>query len=181
MSREHSLKSVGDEELLNRLSDLLVQSRRIESELIAHIGEVDERKLYACPACSSMFSFCVEVLNLSEAEAYLRIAVARASRKHPVLFEMLADGRLHLSGIALLAAHLTESNRHAVLARAAHRSKRQIEELVAELAPEARCPVDDSESAPVILPIPRFRRALRQVACFSLRSGAIALTARIRL
>ncbi|HXV60095.1 MAG TPA: hypothetical protein VEK15_05335 [Vicinamibacteria bacterium] len=126
--------------MLSRLSDLLVQSRRIESELIAHIGEVDERKLYARRACSSMFSFCVEILNLSEAEAYLRIAVARASRKHPVLFEMLADGRLHLSGIALLAPHLTESNRDAVLARAAHRSKREIEELVAELAPKPDAP-----------------------------------------
>jgi hypothetical protein len=82
-----------------------------------------------------MFAYCTDVLHLSDHEAYLRIAVARASRDHPILLTMLADGRLHLSGIAKLARHLTRENREAVLARATHRSKRQIEELVAELEP----------------------------------------------
>ena len=88
----------------------------------------------------SMFSYCLEVLNLSEAESYFRIAVARAARKHPVLLTMLGDGRLHLSGIALLAPHLTDENCESVLARATHKSKRQIEELVAELAPKPDVP-----------------------------------------
>ncbi len=48
---------------------------------------------------------------------------------------MLADGRLHLSAIARLAPHLTVANRDAVLQRATHRSKREVEELVAELSP----------------------------------------------
>ena len=82
-----------------------------------------------------MFAYCKEALHLSEAEAYLRIGVARVSREHPMLLEMLADGRLHLSAIGRLAPHLTEANREAVLGRAAHRSQREIEELVAELAP----------------------------------------------
>jgi hypothetical protein len=53
---------------------------------------------------------------------------------------MLADGRIHLSGIALIAPHLTPANRDSVLRRATHRSKRQIEELIAELAPRADVP-----------------------------------------
>jgi len=82
-----------------------------------------------------MFAYATESLHLSEAEAYLRIAAARAARRHPVLLEMLADGRLHLSAMAKLAPHLTDANRERVLERAAHRTKRQIEELVAELQP----------------------------------------------
>ena len=82
-----------------------------------------------------MFAYCTEVLHLSEAEAYLRIAAARASREHPVLLEMLADGRLHLTGIAKLAPHLTWENRETLLQAAAGKSKRQIEELIAELFP----------------------------------------------
>jgi hypothetical protein len=130
------LKSISDDELLERLSKLLSQSRRVEAELVAHIGEVDERRIYAKKAASSMFSYCVETMNLSESEAYLRITVARASRKHPVLLDMLADGRLHLTGIAKLAQHLTDENRDGVLARAVGKTKRQIDELVAELAPK---------------------------------------------
>ena len=136
MTYKAQLKSISDDDLLSRLSELLLQSRRVESELVAHIGEVDARRLYAREASSSMFVYCTEVLNLSESEAYLRIAVARASRKHPMLLTMLGDGRLHLSGIAKLAPCLTDSNREALLARAAHKSKREIEELVAEVSPK---------------------------------------------
>ena len=57
-----------------------------------------------------------------------------------MLLTMLADGWLHLSGIAKLAPHLTEANREALLARAAHKSKREIEELVTEFAPRPDVP-----------------------------------------
>jgi hypothetical protein len=111
MKQEQVLESItklSDNELLRRLSELLSQSRRVESELVAHIGEVDARRLYAEKSSSSMYVYCVDVLHLSEAEAYLRINVARAARKHPMLLEMLA----------------------------ARKTKRQIDELVAELSPK---------------------------------------------
>jgi len=140
MERTHSLTSFSDDELLRRLSDLLGQSRRDEADLVAHIGEVDRRRLYAREASPSMFAYCTEILHLSEAEAYLRIAAARASREHPLLLTLLADGRLHLTAIAKLAPHLTLENREALLKRAAHKSRREIEELVAELSPRADVP-----------------------------------------
>ena len=46
----------------------------------------------------------------------------------------------HLSAIAKLAPHLTPENRDALLKRATHRSKRQIEELIAELSPRPDAP-----------------------------------------
>ena len=140
MEQNRPLQSFSDDELLRRLSELLWQSRRAESDLVAHIAEVDERRLYVREASPSMFAYCTEVLHLSEAEAYLRIAAARASREHPMLLAMLGDGRLHLTGIAKLAPHLTVENRAALLERATHRSKRQIEDLIAELAPSPDAP-----------------------------------------
>ena len=140
MEDARPLREVPDDELLRSLERLIGASRRVESELVPHIAEVDERRLYAQAAAPSMFSYCTTVLHLSEAEAYLRIAAARASREHPMLLAMLADGRLHLSAIAKLAPHLTRENRDVLLERAAHRSKRQVEELVAELAPRPDVP-----------------------------------------
>jgi hypothetical protein len=134
------IRALSDDELLVRLSALLRESRRIEWELVAHIGEVDERRLYAREACASMFVYCTEVLHLSEHEAYLRITAARAAREHPMLLTMLADGRLHLSGIAKLAPRLTLANRDALLDHATHKSKRQIEVLVADRAPRPDVP-----------------------------------------
>jgi hypothetical protein len=87
-----------------------------------------------------MFVYCIQRLHLSEAEAYLRITAARAAREHPLLLAMVQDGSLHLSAIVQLAPHLTLRNCDEVLARARHRSKRQILELVAELSPQADAP-----------------------------------------
>jgi hypothetical protein len=139
MRNENKLKSFSDDELLRRLSELLNDSRRVEAELIVHLAEVDARRLFARYA-SSLFSYSTNVLHMSEYEALLRMRVARASRKYPVLLEMLADGRLHLSGIDKLAPIITEDNCETVLARAVHLSKREIEELVAEICPKPDVP-----------------------------------------
>jgi hypothetical protein len=90
MSHKRSLQSIPDAQLLDRLVQLLGASRRTEAEIIAHIGEVDARKLYAREGYPSMYVYCTDVLHLSEAEAYLRITVARAAREHPVHNELLA-------------------------------------------------------------------------------------------
>jgi hypothetical protein len=140
MHPQRTLNTVPDDELLRRLGELVSHSRRVEADLVSHIGEVEKRKLYAREACPSMFVYCTERLHLSEAAAYLRITVARAARKHPHLLTMLADGRLHLSGIAKLVPHLTRENRDSLLLRATHLSKRRIVELVAELLPRPDAP-----------------------------------------
>lgn len=140
MEDRRCLELVPDNELLRRLAEILGQSRLVEADLVAHIGEVDARRLYAREASPSMFAYCTETLHLSEAAAYLRIAAARASRENPVLLTTLASGQLHLTAIAKLAPHLTPENRDRVLERAVHRTKRQVEEPVAEIAPRADAP-----------------------------------------
>src|SRR4051812_34595068 len=82
-----------------------------------------------------MVAFCVGELGFSEAAAYDRIAVGRAGRKLPAIFDALRSGGVHLTGLRLLAPHLTEKNHRKLLAKAAGRSKREIEELVVRLAP----------------------------------------------
>jgi hypothetical protein len=135
-----TVKSLSDDALLRRLSEVLGRLRRDEADLVALIGEVDARRLYAREATPSMFAYCTERLHLSEPEAILRIRVARASREHPMLLTMLREGRLHLSGIALLAPLLTRKNRAVLLKRATHKSKEEVREMVAELSPRPDAP-----------------------------------------
>jgi hypothetical protein len=139
MTITSELENVSDDDLLRRLAQLVSESRRVEAVLVAHIGEVDERRLYI-RAAPSMFAYCTTVLHLSEHEAYARITVARAARRHPELLAMLGDGRLHLSGIAKLAPHLTAGNCSNLLARATHKTKAEIEALIAEIAPKPDVP-----------------------------------------
>jgi hypothetical protein len=84
-----------------------------------------------------MFTYCVEVLHLSEPAAYKRIQAARAARRFPAILEMVARGELHLTAVKLLAPHLRRENLAELLAAARHRTKREIEGLVAERFPSA--------------------------------------------
>ena len=140
MNLDLCLDSVTDDDLLSRTTALVATSRRVEAELVAHLAEVDARALYLRDACPSMFVYATTRLGLSEAEAYLRIHAGRAARRFPAILDLLATGRIHLSAIAKLAPHLSAENVDGLLARAAGRSKREIEMLVAELAPKPDAP-----------------------------------------
>jgi hypothetical protein len=131
--------ALGDHALLARIQVLADRARNTTAELIAHLAELETRKVLEAEA-HSLFSFCREVLHLSEHSAYNRIAAARAARKFPVILERLADGSVNLSTIRLLAPVLTSENHEAVLAKAAGKSKREVEMLVARLAPRADVP-----------------------------------------
>jgi hypothetical protein len=45
--------------------------------------ELDTRRLYLGEGCSSLFTYCTQVLHLSEHAAYNRIETARAARFSP--------------------------------------------------------------------------------------------------
>ncbi|MCC7383083.1 MAG: hypothetical protein IT384_14690 [Deltaproteobacteria bacterium] len=142
------LTDLDDDTLLLGLRRTTGESSRILAVLLAHIAEVDKRRLYLDAACSSMHAYCVQVLNFSEGGAYKRIHAARAARSHPVIFELVADGSLHLTAVTLLAPHLTAANHRELLDKAKRRSKRQIEEMIAALAPKPDLP-------PVIRKLPQ--------------------------
>jgi hypothetical protein len=82
----------------------------------------------------------VDELHMSEAQAYLRIQAARLGRQFPLIVELFAKGSLHLTAIKLLGPHLTPDNYVQVLGRASGKGKREIERLVAELAPRPDVP-----------------------------------------
>jgi hypothetical protein len=127
----YDLAHLSDSVLLRDLTALVAQDRSTTADLLAHIAEVDARRLYAPAGYSSMFAYCVEELRLSEDAAGKRIQAARAARRFPALFPALVDGRLHLAAICLLAPHLTPANVGELIEAATHRRKVDLEALLA--------------------------------------------------
>jgi hypothetical protein len=126
--------------LLDEARRLAGAERAATAALIRCLMEVDARRLYLGQGCSSMFTYCTRVLHLSEHAAYGRIQAARAARRFPALLDRLADGSVTLSTIGLLAPHLTTGNHGELLVAARHKSKREVERLVAELRPRPDVP-----------------------------------------
>jgi hypothetical protein len=129
------LARLSDEELLTEAGQAAGDERGAMARLVATLVEVDKRRLYRDAGCSSLFSFCTQVLRLSESEAYLRMEAARAARKFPLILERLADASVTLTTVSLLAKHLSEDNHRALLGEVRHRSKRDVEAIVARISP----------------------------------------------
>ena len=133
--------ALSDQDLLARLEVLAGKEREASVELVAHLAALDSRPaLYAARGYGSLFTYCTQALRLSEDAACNRIAAARACRRFPVIIELLASGSLSLTSVRLLAQHLTAENLQSVLAKARDRSRREIDVLVAELAPRPDVP-----------------------------------------
>ena len=135
--RDFTLSHVSDAVLLRELAALVAQDRITTAILLAHIAEVDSRRLYVPAGYPSMHAYCVEELRLSQDAASRRIQAARAARRFPALFPAVAEGRLHLTAVCLLSPHLTTDNVGELIQAATHRRKAEIEELLARCFPIA--------------------------------------------
>jgi hypothetical protein len=140
MASMQGFDSVSDQALIGQFTALVKQDQRVSAELLRYLDAIDRRQLWAKLGYSSLFVFCRSRFNMSEAVAGKRIGAMRTARRFPVLLSMVARGEIHLSGIQRLSAHLTADNQREVLAAAKHQSTRDIEKLVAELAPKPDVP-----------------------------------------
>lgn len=130
-TRPYWLGHLRDHVLRQELRDCAWRESGATAELLARIAEFDERRLYADDTCRSMFDYCVRKLHMSEDAAFKRIRVARTARAYPAIFPLLADGRLTLTAVLLLTPRLNAANADEVLAGAVHRTKPEIELLLA--------------------------------------------------
>jgi hypothetical protein len=117
-----------------------------------YLIEVEERRLELRSACTSMFDFCVRRLGMSEGAAFRRINAARLVKRFPGLLAPIERGDLHLSTLVLLRPHLVhgdEANALQLAAEVAGKTHREVEELLARIAPRPDVPSSIVELAPV--------------------------------
>jgi hypothetical protein len=131
------LAHLSDEQLIDGLAVMLSACRRSIARLVAHLAEVEERRLHLRVACSSMFSYCTARLGMSEDEACRRIEAARLARRFPAMYSMLDDGRLGLTVLCLLKEHASEENHAQLLAGVSGKSVRDAREWLAGRFPRA--------------------------------------------
>ncbi|HXJ69140.1 MAG TPA: hypothetical protein VNM39_09550 [Verrucomicrobiae bacterium] len=135
-----SLTHLSNEVLRRELATKAARENEATAGLLAHIAEFDERKLYLPEAYESMLAYCTGELKLSEDAAKKRIQVARVGRTWPAVFEALESGRVHLTGLRVLAPHITPGTVEELLAAATHKTKEAIERLLAERSPRLDVP-----------------------------------------
>jgi hypothetical protein len=134
------LHDLSDDQLIDATKCAADQERRSTAELLALLIEVERRRLHLALGHSSLFTYCVRVLHLSEQAAYSRITAARAARRYPQLLPLLAEGALTLSSVERLAPHLIDDTVEPLLEAARFKSTREVERLIADLYPQPDIP-----------------------------------------
>jgi 5-methylcytosine-specific restriction endonuclease McrA len=144
-----------------RLRELAGEERNVQVDFLLHLAEFDRRRAFVEAGHASLWAFCLQILHLREGAAGRRIQAMRVLRRYPSLEAPLRDGRLSLSTVALLGQVLTEENVDDLLARAAFRTRAQVEHLVvsvqARTAPRVglrKLPERESAAASAELPPP---------------------------
>ena len=150
--------SLDSNALTLRLAELAGEEREVQVDFLLHLAEFEARRLYVELGYSSLWSYCLEVLHLREGAAGRRIGAMRVLVRFPKLEAPLRDGRLSLSTIVVLGPVLTGENVDRLLARAAYRTKREVEEIVVSLKPRPapapglrRLPARAPAGAPTVL------------------------------
>jgi 5-methylcytosine-specific restriction endonuclease McrA len=148
--------TLSDQDLLTRLGVLAGNERDATVELVAHLAALVARpNAYAAEGYGSLFLYCTRALGFSEDAACNRIEAARACRRFPVILDLLATGALTLTSVRRLARHLTAENHEAVLEKAKRRSLREIDVLVAGIAPQPDVPTSVRKlPTPILAPTP---------------------------
>jgi hypothetical protein len=126
---------LSDAALESAVKSLARGERQMTAQLVAHLAELEERRLHLRAGFSSLYSYCIAVLHLSEGGAYNRIEVARMARRFPPILDKLADGSLNLGTARLLAPLLNADNGQEMVAAASGKTRREVEELVVRYAP----------------------------------------------
>jgi hypothetical protein len=136
MSNQYRLVEVGNAELVAGLSRLVQRSNELTAQVLAHLVELDERRLHLELGFSSLFAYCVEALGMSEGIAGRRVTAVRVCRRFPGVFDRIARGELHLCALCALAPHLNEQNAAELFEESKGKTRRQIEALLAARFPK---------------------------------------------
>ena len=134
------LSELTDDELLANTRRLVGKSNQLLAALLLHLAEVETRGVHRKRRCASLYTYCVYELRFSEDAAARRSAAARWVKQFPVLLQAVGDGELHLTGLLMIAPHLTPENQVEVLGRAKFRTKKELAKLVRELDPLPQVP-----------------------------------------
>jgi len=131
-----NIQDLSDSELRTRIELLRSKERSVTLKFLIHLGEFDYRKLYLEMGYSSLFDYCTRSLGYSDSSAYRRIESARCLREHSELESHFLTGEVSISTIAAAAKAIKAKKAQAIAI--VGKSAREVEALVAEVAPTAK-------------------------------------------
>ena len=133
-------------QIVNHLKTLVSEERKITSEILKLLQQVESQKIFAKHGYSNLFEFCMKELGYSEGAAQRRISAMRLIKELPEVEEKIVSGSISLSVASQaqsffrkkksLNKTLGREQKIEVLKQLENSSSRQSEKLLLDLEPE---------------------------------------------
>ena len=144
------LTHFSNQELVTKAKFISSEERRLVSELLHYLLEIEKRRLFALMGYASMFEFVTKELGYSEASAHMRISAMRLMKDNPEVESKIKEGSVSLSGASKLYVFLQQEKKankfyHTVakqelITKIENKSTRDVEKLFKTLSPIKELP-----------------------------------------
>ncbi len=130
-----------DDELIDHARSLTRRETALDLEWIETLQQIHKRRLYLAYGSRSFHDFCTQVIGMSSDSAWRRLHAASLADRFPdVVKPLIAERKVHLTGLALLDKVITPENGERLLQEAAGKSTTEIKAIVAREQPESLNP-----------------------------------------
>ena len=135
-----NLKSLSKTQIIENLKNLVAEERRLTTEILHYLKEVEEQKLYFDYGCKNMFNFIHQYLGYSEAATYRRLNALKLIQQIPEVAEKIQSGDLLMSVVAnaqsaFKDSQLTIEEKRQVLSSLENKSTREAEKELFKIKP----------------------------------------------
>jgi hypothetical protein len=148
------MKHLSNDELITKTKNLVAYERRIGTEVLRHLHEIERRSIFLERGYASLFEFAVKELGYSEGAADRRVRSMRFMSTLPAdasrqVEDDLKSGSLNLSSLSTAQRFFREEmklrqkkyipeEQMAVLDEIKHKSKSETEKVLARISPESQ-------------------------------------------
>jgi len=110
------------------------EHRRVESQLVSLLMEIDRLQLYRLLGCASLFTYVVSMLGFTEGAAYQLITVTRKAKNIAALKAALEEQRLTVAKASRIVSVLSAENASELIEFASRHTSRETDLEVARRA-----------------------------------------------
>ena len=145
----NALKSKSNDVLISDLKSLVSKERETLMEIIDHLREIEDRKLYLERGYPSLFLFLTQELKYSESAAIRRLSAMSLVDELPEITEQIKEGRISLTVASRMQGYLRSEQKKRVLSldeklevvyKLSGTSTRECDQILAQLDPETTLP-----------------------------------------
>src|SRR6185312_13432362 len=143
----NTLKSLSSEVLWQKTKSLVLEERRITTEILWCLRENHVRDLHVARGYPSLHEYCVKELGYSDGAAHRRIESMRLLVELPEIEEKIQSGAVNLSTVATLGMFFKQEKKagkkyaieekRELLAQIEGKSRRETDAVLAEINPRA--------------------------------------------